>query len=81
LLVTRKEKRPRVGRLGLDWAALAGLQLGQFRSFQRKGVGLPWWAGLKTRRAIGKILSNFLNKDLILKTKDSNTFKPNLNWN
>jgi hypothetical protein len=24
---------------------------------------------------------NFSNKDLILKTKDSNTFKPNLNWN
>jgi hypothetical protein len=25
--------------------------------------------------------SNFSNKDLILKAKDSNTFKPNLNWN
>jgi hypothetical protein len=31
-----------------------------------------WAAGL---------FSNFSNKDLLLKTKDSNTFKPNLNWN
>jgi hypothetical protein len=40
--VTEEGERPRVGRLGLDCAALAGLQLGRFRNFQRKGVGLPW---------------------------------------
>jgi hypothetical protein len=41
--------------------------------------------GLKNerKRKMGcrTILSNFSNKDLILKAKDSNTFKPNLNWN
>jgi hypothetical protein len=37
------------------------------------------WA--ENQKAAGKILSNFSNKDLILKAKDSNTFKPNLNWN
>jgi hypothetical protein len=42
LLDARKGKRPRVGRIGLDWAALAGLQLGRFGNFQRKGVGLLW---------------------------------------
>jgi len=40
--VTEEEERPWVGRLGLDWAALAGLLLGRFGNFQRKGVGLPW---------------------------------------
>jgi hypothetical protein len=40
--VTEEGERPRVGRLGLDWAALAGLQLDRFENFQRKGVGLPW---------------------------------------
>jgi hypothetical protein len=41
--------------------------------------------GLKMREkgkwAARLFFSNFSNKDLILKTKDSNTFKPNLNWN
>jgi hypothetical protein len=41
--------------------------------------------GLKNKRkrktGCRTILSNFLNKYLILKAKDSNTFKPNLNWN
>jgi hypothetical protein len=38
----RGRRNPRVGRHGMDWAALAGLQLGRFRNFQRKGVGMPW---------------------------------------
>jgi hypothetical protein len=41
--------------------------------------------GLKNERerkmGCRTILSNFSNKELILKAKDSNTFKPNLNWN
>jgi hypothetical protein len=40
--------------------------------------------GLKERRrktGCRTILSNFLNKDLILKAKDLNTFNPNFNWN
>jgi hypothetical protein len=41
--------------------------------------------GLKNERkrktGCRTILSNFSNKDLILKAEDSNTFKPNLNWN
>jgi hypothetical protein len=35
----------------------------------------------KRKTGCRTILSNFSNKDLILKAKDSNTFKPNLNWN
>jgi hypothetical protein len=38
----RGRRKPWVGRLGLDWAALAGLLLDRFGNFQRKGVGLPW---------------------------------------
>jgi hypothetical protein len=34
----------------------------------------------KGKRAAGLFFSNFSKKDLILKAKDSNTFKPNLNW-
>jgi hypothetical protein len=37
--------------------------------------------GEKGKWVAGLFFSNFSNKDLILKTKDSNTFKPNLNWN
>jgi hypothetical protein len=40
--VTEEGERHRVGRLRLDWAVLAELQLSRFGNFQRKGVGLPW---------------------------------------
>jgi hypothetical protein len=35
----------------------------------------------KKENGLQKYFSIFLNKDLILKVKDSNTFRPNLNWN
>jgi hypothetical protein len=35
----------------------------------------------KKENGLHDFFSNFSNKDLLLKTKDSNTFKPNLNWN
>jgi hypothetical protein len=47
---------------------------------------MPFWAKNESKRktGCGTILSNFSNKDLILKAKDSNTFKPKFelepNW-
>jgi hypothetical protein len=35
----------------------------------------------KKENGLQKYFSNFSNKDLILKVKDSNTFRQNLNWN
>jgi hypothetical protein len=35
----------------------------------------------KGKHVAGLFFFNFSNKDLILKAKDSNIFKPNLNWN
>jgi hypothetical protein len=66
-----------VGQLGPEageaWVVPTGWQLGQ------KAV----WAKNERKKENGlqDYFSNFSNKDLILKTKDSNTFKPNLNWN
>jgi hypothetical protein len=58
----------------------------------RSALGRAGWVatrmngflGLKMRKkenGLQNYFFNFSNKDLILKAKDSNTFKPNLNWN
>jgi hypothetical protein len=62
---------------GLDWAGLG--RAGRVAT-RRKGLfGLK--KSEKKENGLYDFFSNFSNKDLLLKTKDSNTFKPNLNWN
>jgi hypothetical protein len=56
------------------WAVLAGWQLGRKAFFGAKNER-------KKENGPQNDFSNFSNKDLILKARDSNTFKPNLNWN
>jgi hypothetical protein len=64
-----------MGRLGPKWATLARLRLGQHGKIKK----MSW--GHRTKLAMGceKIFSQFSNKDLSFKIKDSNAFKPNLN--
>jgi hypothetical protein len=56
------------------WAMPAGWQLGRKAFFWAKNER-------KKENGLQDYLSNFTNKDLILKAKDSNTFKLNLNFN
>jgi hypothetical protein len=55
---------------GYDWASTEKLKK---MSWAAKAIGPNWqWAE--------KFFSQFLNKDFSFKIKDSNAFKPNLNW-
>jgi hypothetical protein len=70
------ENNPKTGRTGLKGRELIQLRVGNKRKPSRLLQGFE----PKSRRLLRKsfrIFSMFLG----LKSKDSNTFKPNLNWN
>jgi hypothetical protein len=77
---TKEEERPGWA----VWAEVAGLQLGRRgRERKEKGPGRERLSGRKLRIkewASKFDFSNFSSKDLSSKVKDSNIFKPNLNW-
>jgi hypothetical protein len=69
---------------GPAWAGLGRASraiVGPVQEFPKKRSWAAMVSWAENQKAAGKILSNFSNKDLILKANDSNTFKPNLNWN
>jgi hypothetical protein len=68
-------RRPREGQLGQRPERLGLCRPGGNKAKR------PIWAKNERKRKMGcrTIFSNFSNKDLILKTKDSNIFKPILN--
>jgi hypothetical protein len=67
-----------MGRLGPKWATLARLRLGRRGKITKNVLGCY---GHRDELAMGYgiFFSQFSNKDLSFKIKDSNAFKQNLN--
>jgi hypothetical protein len=67
-----------MGRLGPKWATLAGLRLGRHGKITKNELCCY---GHRAELAMGYeiFFSQFSNKYLSFKIKDSNAFKPNLN--